>query len=389
MLPISLGYNDTGSAELRQKMAKAIYYSLLGIPPTSISAAASCPSGECTWQAYDTLAVCSLCENVTAKHPEGPWGGTNPCHEAPSGPAVGPKPCLSPFPYRSPPSTRFFNAYIYFESITSKKDQFGDTPQSSRTYDCSLSWCTRSFSSATATAGVLVETHGIPPNVTYISNGTSCSSSSSSEPHTGGNNPRIFTVDESSNFNLNDALNQLLYSAIFSQYIPDDNALVNGSGNSHFFADPTLVFNNIANAISTQLRTIPFSSSSSSSSHSPPNTTTTTTTPIVAPGTAFYRKPVLVVQWGWLAFPAFLLFATAFLLFLVIVTARNPVWKDSLWPLIFLARPRQGAIRIGQGHGHGWAYALGDMKRIAGVRVRLQRAGRGRWGFTLGRPEEG
>lgn len=80
------------------------------------------------------------------------------------------------------------------------------------------------------------------------------------------------------------------------------------------------------------------------------------------------------------------------LLFIVIFSARNPVWKDSIWPLlVLLARPRQqGAMRIGegrgqgQGQGQGWVDGVGDMKRMAGVRVRLQHSGRGELGFTSG-----
>lgn len=56
------------------------------------------------------------------------------------------------------------------------------------------------------------------------------------------------------------------------------------------------------------------------------------------------------------------------------------------------------AIRIigqGQSQGQGqqgqqvqgWGYGLEDMKRVAGVMVRLQRDGRGGWGFTLVRQD--
>lgn len=136
MLPISLGYNVTGCTKSMEVMAEAIRYGLLGIPPASVSAATSCPSGECTWQAYDTLAVCSLCENVTAKYPQGQSGGTTPFHE---------NICIALSLYEAPSTTRFFNAYI------SKIDPVGSTQlqqQTSEVYDCSLSWCIRSFSSA-------------------------------------------------------------------------------------------------------------------------------------------------------------------------------------------------------------------------------------------------
>lgn len=43
----------------------------------------------------------------------------------------------------------------------------------------------------------------------------------------------------------------------------------------------------------------------------------------------------------------------------------------------------------GQEQGQGWGGRVGDMKRMAGVRVRLQRGGRGGWEFTLGRQEGG
>lgn len=389
-------------------MAKAIHYGLFGFPPASVSAAASCPSGECTWQPYDTLAVCSLCKNVTAKYPQGSEGRTKPCHEALTSQLVGPNICISPCLYTAPPTTRFFNAQIYFFELI--RDQFGHTKlkqQTSKTYDCSLSWCIRSFSSAIATGGVLVEKPRNSSNLTYIgegrvrivSEGISGTSSSSGQPPAGGNNPLSFTVDESSNNNLfstvSSALNRLSDSAIIPQYPFDSIPIVDGNMNDQILlADPTPVFNNIANAISAQLRTIPFSSSSSSSSsNSLSNTTTTTTTTFVAPGTAFYREPVLVVLWAWLAFPVFLLFATAFFLYLVIFAASNPVWKDSLCPLVLLPRPRQGAIRMSQGQGQaqgqGLGYGLKDMKRVAGVRVRLQRDGTGEWGFTLGSQEGG
>lgn len=42
-----------------------------------------------------------------------------------------------------------------------------------------------------------------------------------------------------------------------------------------------------------------------------------------------------------------------------------------------------------QAQGQGWGYGLEDMKRVAGVRIRLQRDGRGGWGFTLGRQDGG
>lgn len=378
MLPISLGYNDTGSAELQNIMAGAIHNGLLGIPPTSVSAAESCPSGECTWQAYDTLAVCSLCEAVTATQEP---GGIAPCHKAPTRSVLGPNICIFPSQNTAPTTTRFFNALIYYiELIISIEDRYGVTKikrQASKPYHCSLSWCIRSFSSATATGGVLVETPRKSSNLTYNKEGrvrifsNSINSSSSSQPPAGGNYTPNFTVDESSNLNLINSVGFAL-----THLFPENNL---------FLADPTLVFNNIANAISAQLRTIPFSSSSSSNSLS--NITTTTSTTVVAPGTAFYREPVLIVRWAWLAFPVFLLSATAFFLFLVIFTARNPVWKDSFWPLVLLPRPRQGAIRIdqGQGQGQSWGYRLGDMER----RVRLQRGERGGWGFTFGRQERG
>lgn len=356
-------------------MATAILNGLLDIPPTSISAAESCPSGECTWQAYDTLAVCSLCEAVTATQEP---GGIAPCQEALTSSVLGPKICIFPSPNTAPTTTRFFNALIYYLELISIEDRNGKTKikrQDSKPYDCSLSWCIRSFSSATATGGVLEETPRKSPNhnkegqVRIFSN--SINISSSSQPPTGGNYTPSFTVDESSNLNL---INNVSFA--LTHLFPENNL---------FLADPTSVFNNIANAISAQLRTIPFSSSSSSNSLS--NITTTTSTMVVAPGTAFYRQPVLIVRWAWLACPVFLLSATAFFLFLVIFTARNPVWKDSFWPLVLLPRPRQGAIRIdqGQGQGQSWGYGLGDMKR----RVRLQRGEIGGWGFTLGRQERG
>lgn len=389
VLPIALGYNDTGSTELREVMALAIRYGLLGIPPAYFSAAASCPSGKCIWQAYDTLAVCHSCENVTANYPQGPSGGTTFCNAAPSSPFVGPSICISPSIYTAPPTTRFFNASIYyFEPILSETDQMGKTKfkqQTRVTYDCSLSWCIRSFSSAIATGGVFVEerrnSSNLKGRVRIVSDGLPA----------GGNNEQNFTVDESSNYHVFKSVRQALELFYF------------GNDKNHILADPTPVFKNISNTISAQLRTVPFSlsSSSPSSSNSGPNTTTTRTTTFFATGTAFYREPALVVLWAWLIFPVFLLFATAFFLFLVIFTARNPVWKDSLWPLCLWARPRQVAIRIGQGQsrgqdqgqcqgqGQGWVYGLEDMKRVAGVTVRLQRDGRGGWGFTLGRQERG
>lgn len=379
-------------------MTRAIYSGFLGIPATNVLAAASCPSGECTWQAYETLAVCSLCKNETAPHEPAEAF----CSEEPAYPGVGPSVCIYQYNYAAPPTTRFFDTRIYYsKSIVGKRGQSGKTkpdPQAGQTYHCSLFWCVRSFSSAKATGGNLVETPEESPNLTSMEDDrvriVSDRISSSAQPPAGDNlsnsasNRANFTVDESSSLNLS----QQLYSRFF---ILDSI--------SSFLTDPDPVFKNIADAISAQLRTIPFytssSSSSSSSSNSPLNITNTTMTTFVAPGgTAFYQEPVLIVHWVWLTFPVFLLFGTTLFLFFVIITARNPVWKDSLWPLlVLLARPRQqGAMRIGegqgqglglsqgQGQGQGWGGAVGDMKRIAGVRVRLQRGGRGEWGFTSG-----
>ena len=398
MLPISLGYNDTGSEDLLYLMQKAINYSLPGIPPTSVSAAVSCPSVECTWQAYDTLAVDSSCENVTSKYSQRP--ATAACTEELAEPGV----CISAPDHPWPPTTRFFNARIYYsKSIVSKKrwiGSIGPEDVAGQTYECSLLWNVHSFSSATATGGILMETRK-PSNikegrVRIVSNGIS----NSTQPPVGdylsssASNQTNFTVDESSSRHLFRIVERLLSPEFLLQYTF---AIANGNGNSSFHTDPTPVFENIANAISAQLRTVPFSStsSSSSSSSSPyfsislPNAITKI---FVAPGTAFYQEPVLIVQWAWLAFPVFLLFSTTAFLFLVIFTARNPVWKDSIWPLlVLLARlQHQGAMRIGegegQGQGQGWGNGVGDMKRMmAELRVRLQRGGTGVWEFTLGR----
>lgn len=377
-------------------MKIAIFSGILGIPPTSVSAAVSCPSGECTWQAYDTLAVQSLCENVTSK-----------------GPAVASYQTYQEDLYD--PSVYIFASYNqstrFFTARIGKRDWFRGTDgevQASQTYECSLIWGVQSFSSATMTGGILVETKS--PNLTYIEEdrvsivGNPIRSSTQSPAgdylSSTASNQSNFTVDESSSLNLFYKVDQLV-KYIFA-------AIVERNGNSSFFTDPTHVFKNISEAISAQLRTVPFpstspsSSSSFSSSYSSISVPNTTTRTFVAPGKAFSQEPALNVRWVWLAFPVFLLFSTTAFLFLVIFTARNPVWKDSIWPLLgLLARPRhQGAMRIGEGEGEGqaqrqgqeqgWGNGVGDMKRMmAGVRVRLQRGGRGVWGFTLGKQEAG
>lgn len=294
-------------------MTTAIYYGLLGIPRASVSAAASCPLGECTWHAYDTLAVCSLCKNVTAKYLKEAYSVLIPSVH------------ISPSTNRAPPTTNFFNARIYYpEPVVSKRDRdFREIePQAGQTYDCSLFWCIRSFSSANMTGGILVENPRNSSNLTYIgedrvrivTNGIN-----STQPPPGDNvssfasNRSNFMVDESNSQNLFHNVYQLL-EAFFSHSTSER------IDNYPSLTDSTPIFKTIANAISAQLRTIPFSSpSSSSSSNSLPNTTTAITRTFVAPGTAFNQEPVLVVQRTWLAIPVFLLFATAFFLFLVIL----------------------------------------------------------------------
>ena len=370
--PLFRGYNDTGSIAQRELMRGAIYSAFLRIPPVDC-AGVSCPARNCTWQEYDSLAVCSTC--TPQKHISEDSGSLNylkprstsspPKKSSPCSADIEGKPvnnvtndnkpsdcCQRPLTYFEIPDDNKSIIITTSLSIQLERPQnrvcFEDPPQSQRhgTWECALAWCIETIAPGPCSK----PRH---PDISYAQHNGSFTLTSQrpAAENQSTNITSFLTIDTASSTRISQSIIQVQRSAILLQ---------------EFKLNDTELFDNLAKSISAHIRAPPPTANSTNSSGAGRSTLPNTSSD------DGYYETVLVVRWVWLTLPIFKLAGTSlFLVAMIILAGSDPVWKASLLPLMMV---------LNHGPDGAGDESVKGLERIAERwRVRLQRTPGGGW----------
>lgn len=372
----------------------------------------TCPTGNCTFPAFQSLAVCSSCKDLTPSINETCHNATLDYGEGPRSRRIycqlslknGLKVNLTDMDniYGAtaasgflPPvsSSEFGDSLLNFSIIRGpRENQDGDVVRQSSAAQCSLFWCVNTYS-ARVKNGQLEETllktfHDNATN--WLTGRTMNARRLELIPPSQYVPSSKFIVGYIASQGLTSWLApKLSFSNSLAAFV-DEGMLSTGADSSsnitsaqqietvdtmRIFRDaPSLdgLFSTLAKAMTTQIRNVEPTFQNDSNGYIPPVAG-------IGPanGTSTFNEVVVAVRWKWLSFPGTILGLTALCLALTILeTARHTtkVWKSSPIPLLFHGLEQEQLEQDGVGQTR----TLAEMEALAsGMTVQLRDEGDG------------
>lgn len=378
---------------------------------SSLDVVPSCPTGNCTYPQFQSLALCSSCQDVTdalttaCSSNVADDGQSESCHFSLSNGLE----FNTVYPYRGSMASNgsfdpigpleYANAVLNFSIIklkmsnestagaiieTRSSNGSATSKMAAIATQCFLYWCVNTYDTKVKNGEVIEEArsfwHGKSENLT-VNDGK----------------PLYFTIDGPSPRNTKLARKQYLVDWLVHYEVANwltrefsvaDGALVEPtkSGSPRLTApsnpcehpvmseaiinqfrqyDASILFSNLARAFTNKLRSLPATGPNYDGENLPPDDGP-------ANGTAFFTQVIVRVRWGWLAFSASLILLTMLFLVLTIVTTATsevPAWKASPYPLIFHNLEQSNVDRLQA------ARETGQMEKVVrSITVQLKRS---------------
>ena len=373
-------------------MKSAVYYGLFSESDPSANLKFDCPTGNCTWPGFTTLAVCSSCVDLTpflTRYCPGgvpATGDTSKCGwQVPQGGFLNDSSDVFSMTSRTPnnfgdmPYTNLIRL-VFMGTEAQNGPPLNYNPWAS---ECTLQYCLQTFNSSVV-SGVISE------KVTSTTLNTSVVNVSASKSNTPvtliASDNTTYVVGEGANFGIRSWFSTLFASGSASRnasYINstriDDSVVVNltvgiSSGTTYFDSDIVQTFYwdyyeyshglEIAMADLATAMTVAFRSFNGA---------------VPIRGEAFGFETYVHVRWGWIALPVLVVLLTGIFLAAAVLKSRQSrtkLWKSSALAMLFHGLDEETRMQFArQG-------SLNDQKRRA-REVRVQLDGDGDHGSLL------